>query len=112
MVYGFPDAERFQRKLHRAGFHFGVIEDLVHHGQQIIAALLDNIDVQQLLLRQLRGLQQTAHADHSVHGCADFMAKHGEQIFFILQHPFSLLLCRPQLSKSRFHFQQVGEKSG
>jgi len=68
---------RFQVDL--AGLDFGIIEQLFDQREQRIAGSLHRLGISRLLRCQHGVEQQAAHADDSVQGRADFVARHGEE---------------------------------
>ena len=61
------------------GLDLREIEDVVDDVYQRSAAMLDSIHQLQLSCIQLARLQQSGHADDTVHGRADFMAHHRQE---------------------------------
>ncbi len=61
------------------GFELGDIEDFVDQREQFVAGTVDGLHVVPLLHRQRRAQQQFGHAQHAVHGGADFVADLGEE---------------------------------
>ncbi len=61
-------------QLNLPGLQLGDVEDLVDQRQQFITGAVDGLHVVTLLYRQRRAEQQLGHAEHTVHGRADFVA--------------------------------------
>ena len=79
---GGTDVQGLFFELQVTGFDLGEVQNVVDHGQQLVAGYLQH--AQQLLLGrvQRRFAQQFAHAHHAVQRRADFMAHHGEKTGF------------------------------
>ncbi len=57
-----------------SGFQLGDIEDFVDQCEQFVTGAVDCLHIVALLYRQRRAQQQLGHAQHAVHGGADFVA--------------------------------------
>ena len=66
----------------RAGFDLGEIQNVADQGQQRLARLGDGLGIGALLGRQIGFQQQPRHAQHAVHGRADFVAHGGQEAGF------------------------------
>ena len=67
-------------ELEPAGLDLGEVEDVVDDGQQRLAALADGLGGLALLGREGRIQQQARHADDAIHGRADLVAHHREEL--------------------------------
>ena len=74
--------ERLVLDLQLSCLDLGIIENIVDDRQQGVAAVTDDLRVFGLFGRQRRIEQQPGHADHRVHGSADFVAHRGEKLRF------------------------------
>ncbi|MNZ48447.1 hypothetical protein D3C78_661940 [compost metagenome] len=59
---------------------FGNVENFVDQCEQFVAGAVDGLHVVTLFDRQWRAQQQFGHAQHAVHGRADFMADLGQEL--------------------------------
>ena len=64
------------------GFELGNVENLVDQGEQLITGAVDGLHIVALLHRQRRAQQQLGHAQHTVHGRADFVADLRQELGF------------------------------
>ena len=81
------DAELGQADFHLAGFHFGQVEDVVDHFEQVAAGFLDVLGVAFLLV--VEGLERLEHfgeADDAVERRAQLVAHGGEEFAFEAVH--------------------------
>ena len=65
-----------------AGFDFGEVQDVVDDAQQVLAGGLDFAQVIELLRAEFGFEHQVGHAQHRVHGGADFVAHVGQKVGF------------------------------
>ena len=81
-VHGGLDAlanvEGLRLDVHPAGLDLREVEDVVDDREQGVARVADSPRVLALLAVELGVEEEPAHADHGVHGRADFMA-HGRE---------------------------------
>ena len=69
-------------EVQRAAFDAREIQDVVDHLQQVFGGFVGQCRVLGLLGIQGGGFQQLQHAEHAVHGGAQFMAHHGQEVRF------------------------------
>ncbi len=74
-----------------AGLDLRVVEDVVDHVQQRVAARVDDLGELALLAREVGAEQQVGHADHGVHRRPDLVAHRGEEGALGLRRRLGLL---------------------
>ena len=83
--------DRLSLELELAGLDLRVVEDVVDHVQQRVAARADDLGELALLGRQLGTEQEAGHADHRVHRRPDLVAHRGEEGALRLRRGLRLL---------------------
>ncbi len=79
-VEDFIELEFGRRQFHAARLDLGEVEHVVEDGQQRLARHAHHGQVFALLRRERRVGQQVDHAQHGIHGGADFMAHVGHEV--------------------------------
>ncbi|MNZ83095.1 hypothetical protein D3C78_1018150 [compost metagenome] len=93
----FGEVERDVFQFQRRALDAREIEDVVDHLEQVFGGLRCQCGVLGLLRRHLGGLQQLQHAQHAVHGGAQFMAHHCQEVGLGAVGLFRLFACLDQL---------------
>src|SRR5712692_5515704 len=75
-----PRQELDVLELHPARFDLGEVEDLVENAQERAARAADRLRVLALLGGEGRVEEEPGHSQHTVHGRADLVAHHGQEI--------------------------------
>jgi hypothetical protein len=77
-------------QLHLPCFDFGEVQDVVQNLQQVLRAGFGGLEQVALLVGERGVLEQVQHAQHAVHGGADFVAHVGEELGARLGESFRL----------------------
>ena len=83
--------ERLALEIELAGLDLRVVEDVVDHVQQRVAARVDDLGELPLLAREVGAEQEVGHADHGVHRRPDLVAHRGEEGALRLRRGLGLL---------------------
>ena len=90
-LHALAQAERLAFEVELAGLDLRVVEDVVDHVQQRVAARPDDLRELALLARQLRAEQEIGHPDHRVHRRSDLVAHRGQERTLRLRRGLGLL---------------------
>ena len=87
------------------GFNLGEVKNIVNQGEQRFCRILGGVQIFLLFVVKFGDQGQIQHAQHSVHGRADFMAHAGQKIAFGFIRRLGRLFGQPEFP---FHAPGVG----